>query len=262
MSFSCPELNLDEMLQTAKNYGYEGIEPRIGEGHKHGIEPGLNQSRLDDIKRRAEKSGVEICCLAAPCYFSNPGAAPENIELAKQVLDLARGINCRAVRVFGGAIPEGADREIAAESIVHSLASLSEYAAERGAVVCMETHDDWSDPAHVADIMMRINSPSIAVNWDIMHPVLWAGCSIEESFRALAPWIRHVHAHDGINDQGHAVFKHIGTGCVDHKAAVGLLKNMGYNGFISGEWIGWEPYEVHLPAEIAVLRSYEDQTEI
>ena len=35
MSFSCPELKLEEILKLAQKYGYEGIEPRIGSGHKH-----------------------------------------------------------------------------------------------------------------------------------------------------------------------------------------------------------------------------------
>ena len=27
----------------------------------------------------------------------------------------------------------------------------------------------------------------------------------------------------------------------------------------SGEWIGWEPYEVHLPRELAMLKKYESE---
>lgn len=34
MSFSCPELNLDEMIEVAKKYGYNGVEPRISAEHK------------------------------------------------------------------------------------------------------------------------------------------------------------------------------------------------------------------------------------
>ena len=38
MSFSCPELTLDEMLSMAKEFGYDGIEPRISSNHRHGVE--------------------------------------------------------------------------------------------------------------------------------------------------------------------------------------------------------------------------------
>ena len=65
-----------------------------------------------------------------------------------------------------------------------------------------------------------------------------------------------------INDNGGLVFKRIGTGSVDHKTALGLLKKMRYSGFICGEWIDWESYETHLPGELAVLRKYEEMTSI
>ena len=39
MSFSCPDLDVDEMIALAGKYGYDGIEARISSQHKHGIEP-------------------------------------------------------------------------------------------------------------------------------------------------------------------------------------------------------------------------------
>jgi hypothetical protein len=37
-----------------------------------------------------------------------------------------------------------------------------------------------------------------------------------------------------------------------------LLKNAGYNGFLSGEWINWESWEIYLPREIARLKAIEN----
>ena len=33
MTFSAPQLRLDELLAVAARLGYDGIEPRIGSGH-------------------------------------------------------------------------------------------------------------------------------------------------------------------------------------------------------------------------------------
>jgi len=49
----------------------------------------------------------------------------------------------------------------------------------------------------------------------------------------------------------------MGTGIVDTKRAMQLLASMGYEGYFSGEWINWEPPEVHLPREIETMRGYE-----
>jgi GNAT superfamily N-acetyltransferase len=49
MSFSCPEADIKEFIGIAKQYGYDGIEPRLGSGHKHGIEPGASDEFLQDV---------------------------------------------------------------------------------------------------------------------------------------------------------------------------------------------------------------------
>jgi sugar phosphate isomerase/epimerase len=49
----------------------------------------------------------------------------------------------------------------------------------------------------------------------------------------------------------------IGQGAYDHRRVLELLQAEGYDGYLSGEWINWEPYEVHLPRELATLKQYE-----
>jgi len=36
------------------------------------------------------------------------------------------------------------------------------------------------------------------------------------------------------------------------------LRTIPYEGYLSGEWINWsDPYEAHLPRELATMKSYE-----
>lgn len=50
----------------------------------------------------------------------------------------------------------------------------------------------------------------------------------------------------------------IGEGKIDHKTAIGFLKDSRYEGLISGEWINWEHFDIHLPREIKILRGLEE----
>ncbi|HHY25044.1 MAG TPA: sugar phosphate isomerase/epimerase [Clostridiaceae bacterium] len=257
MSFSGPELDLDKSFKIAKLYGYDGFEPRIEEGHMHGIETNSSKTVLREARLKSEDSGIKICCIATSCSYANPSNTEENIELTKRSIDLAAEVNSPAIRVFGGNIPEGISREKGFDLIVDALTKLSDYALHRGITICVETHDSWCEPQAVADVMKSVNHSAIAVNWDIMHPVLRVSCTITDSFKILKPWIKHVHVHDGlITDRG-LEFKPIGEGKVDHKTAIRLLKDSGYNGFISGEWIDWEPYNIHLPRELKTMKSFE-----
>ncbi len=92
-----------------------------------------------------------------------------------------------------------------------------------------------------------------------MHPVRVAGYSMDEAYEAIAPWIRHVHFHDGAQIDDKLRMLPIGDGIIDHRRAAEILKKANYNGYLSGEWIGWESHEVHLPRELAKMKEYERQ---
>jgi sugar phosphate isomerase/epimerase len=256
MTFSCPELSMSEVLATAKKFGYDGVEPRIDANHKHGVETGASADKRKEIKQQAVDSGISIACVATSCVYANPETAQQNVDYTLKCIDLASDIGSSTIRVFGGQIGKGLSRESAIELVAKSLKAVADHASQRGVTVCMETHDDWCNPAHVAEVMKIVNHPSIAVNWDIMHPVRVGFATMDQAFETLKSWIRHLHVHDAKPETTDLV--PIGTGGYDHKRAIELLLTISYNGYISGEWISWsDPYEIHLPRELATLRSYE-----
>jgi sugar phosphate isomerase/epimerase len=257
MSFSCPELSLDDMLSVAKRFGYDGIEPRLDAGHKHGVEVGLAESVSDRFRAKSESVGIPIWCLATSCRFADPADSEKQVEEALERIELAGELGAHRIRVFGGRFPDDVSREDAIQQVGESLGKLADRARERDVVVCMETHDAWCNPVHVAEVMERVDHPNIGVNWDIMHPVRNGFATIEESFETLSGWVKHVHFHDGVVTDGKLQLVPIGEGTIDHRAAVGLLKGANYDGYLSGEWIGWEPWSAHLPRELATMKGYE-----
>ncbi len=260
MTFSCPQLTLDEVLALAKRTGYDGVEPRIVSKHKHGIETDINAAARKLIKAKFEDSGIAACCVATSCRFADPASSQQMIDDAMRAIDLAGDIGAPTIRVFGGSLGEGLSREEAVELVASSLGRVADHAADRGVTVCMETHDSWCDPNNVAAVMKQVNHPAICVNWDIMHPVRTENATIDESFEALKPWIRHLHVHDASKETGKLT--PIGEGFIDHKRAIELLLTIPYGGYLSGEWISWDdPYENHLPREVATMKRYEQEAQ-
>lgn len=256
MSFSCPELSLDGMLALARRLGYDGVEPRIGSGHAHGIELDASPSSRRGSKRAAQESGIALCCVATSCQYCDPETHEEMVADTHRAIDLAADVGAPAIRVFGGIMAEGVTRQAAVKLLAESMRAVADHAGERGVTVCVETHDHWCDPSHLVQVMKRVDHPAIAVNWDIMHPVHGADVSMDQAFQTLKPWIRHVHFHDGGTTEGKWGLVPVGKGDIDHRRAVQLLQSIGYDGFLSGEWIGWEPYETHLPRELATMKRY------
>jgi len=258
MSFSCPQLTLPEILELARRYGYDAVEARISSKHKHGIELTASRGFRDQCRSELENHAVPICCVATSCRYADPATRAKAVQDTHQAIDLAADLGAPRIRVFGGSIPEGITREDAIEQVAAALLSVADHAGERAVTVCMETHDDWCNPAHVAKVVQRVDRPAIAANWDIAHPVRRAGVTMDEAYQALKPWVRHVHFHDMVAEKdGSSHLLPVGQGKIDHRRAVELLKADDYSGFMSGEWIGWEPFETHLPRELATMKSYE-----
>jgi sugar phosphate isomerase/epimerase len=255
MSFSTPALDLAGMFEVARRYGYDGIEPRLDSGHAHGIEVAITVEQRKAIRGQVDASGIALACLATSLTYADPAKTADMIRQTIERIDLAGDLGVPAIRVFGGRIPEGVTRDQAVDLLVRSLAEAADHAKQRGVTVCIETHDDWCDPANIAAVLQRINHASIAANWDIMHPVRSANVSMDTAFQVLKPWIRHLHIHDGTKADGKLA--PIGTGDMDHRRALELLTEIDYDGFVSGEWINWEPYDVHLPRELAAMKRYE-----
>ena len=93
MSFSCPELTLSEMLALAARVGYDGIEPRLAAGHRHGIET------IDQRGRACARSGSRWRMAPCPspawrpsCQYANPAKVAEKIDETKRCIDLAAAI--------------------------------------------------------------------------------------------------------------------------------------------------------------------------
>jgi sugar phosphate isomerase/epimerase len=245
------------MLSLAKRYGYVGIEPRVQAGHAHGLDLDVDATARREAALKAVESCIDMCCIATSCRYSDPDTVQQNVENTMRGIDLAADVGSARIRVFGGRIRGGLSREAAIDQVAASLSAVADHAQERGVTVCMETHDDWCDPAHVAAVMTQVNHPAIAVNWDVMHPVRVAGWTVDASFETLKSWVQHTHVHDGAQKEGKIAYLPMGTGIVDIRRATQLLASLGYDGYLSGEWIDWEPAEVHLPREIAVMKGYE-----
>ncbi len=264
MSFSAPEAELSDLLNLAVKHGYDGLEPRIDAEHAHRIETSMPAGERDRAKKLAADSGIEIGCLGTSLQFAIEAQADATVAHAREAIDLAADLDCPALRVFGGQFSEGVTREQAAAQCAVGLSAVADYARGRGVVLAFETHDAWTDPTEVISVLQRVDHPSVRVNWDVMHPLRQSGLPVAEAFEMLKDWIVHVHVHDGSLDPENVCILPMGTGEIDHQAAIGLLKQAGYSGFISGEWILSvmpEDFQTiaHLGTEIAKLKEYEAQ---
>lgn len=240
ISFStlgCPEWSWEDMVATAKDFGFDGIEVR-------GIENELyvpkakpfSDVNIQNTKTRLAKLNLEIPCLTSSCYLFDKSNIEFYINEGKEYIDLANKIGAPLVRVLADASPEpgeGIDFDFTAEN----LSTLSDYASGKGVAVLVETNGIFSDSSEMLRLINRINKPNVGVLWDIHHPFRFMKEPIEKTYEALKPFIKFVHIKDSIIENGRLRYKMLGHGDIPVKEALHALKENGYDGFVSLEWV-------------------------
>lgn len=258
---SAPNLTLTELLAAAREYGYDGLEIRSGIGHAHGIDIATGRERRQALRKEAEETGIVLAALGVTSRFTLAEQTEAQIGAAEQAIGLAADMGIPCVRLFCGRIAADDSRDKARERVVSALRRLAPVGARHGVALLLETHDDWSAPRELAEVLRRIDHPSVAALWDVLHTQHEGEASPAEAVSALGPWLRHVHVHDGVRkpqgEAGHPHYRPLGGGDVDHAQVIRALNGIGYTGWLSGEWYAWEPHETHLPRELAALKRAE-----
>lgn len=267
LSFStlgCPAWPFDEIVSRAATYGFDGIGFRgiAGELDLTKV-PQFGAAGIAATRARLAAAGlVASMVLTSSRLIAPAGEVEANLVLAESHIDIAAALGSPFIRVFGGQFPVGLSHAAAVERAAARLVRLGDYAASRGVVVLLETHDDFTDPALLRRVMEAVDHPGVGVLWDVHHPFRILGQPVEAAHKLLAPWLRSVDLKDSIPDAAAPLgyrYVPVGEGDVPIGAALACLKADGYEGFLTFEWEKlWHPDlaapEQAFPQFVATLR--------
>jgi sugar phosphate isomerase/epimerase len=178
-----PALTLDELIDRAREYGYDGVE--IDGKRPHGNPLDLPAARCQELRRKAADAGVEIYAVAANNDFSSP--IPEHREsqlvYLRELIRMTADLGVRTLRVFAGwpggtMAPEGgsyaaarrvwreAHVEVPAErtwdSCRDGLIECARWAGDAGVTLALQNHAPVTNsPADVLRMIREIASPHV-----------------------------------------------------------------------------------------------------
>lgn len=95
-----PALTLFELIERAKEFGYDGVE--IDGKRPHGNPLDVPASRCAEVRRKAEDAGVEIYAVSANNDFSSPIPEQRESQLAylKDLIRMTADLGGKSLRVF------------------------------------------------------------------------------------------------------------------------------------------------------------------
>ncbi len=240
LSFStlgCTEKSLAESLMLAKVYGLDGIEVRGLSGTMDNacireLQPGC----LAATKRLLGKSGIAPVVLGTSCKFHTAEMAEAAMEEGMNSILIAQRLNIPYVRVFGNDLTD--DREACIARVQDGIAKLCSFAGEHGVTVLLEVHGGFNTVETLTPIARALNGKHFGLIWDIGHTHAPYGDDWELFYRAMRPYICHVH----IKDKCGSALVLPGEGEIPISAIVRRMLEDGYDGFFSLEWERkWHP---------------------
>ena len=227
LSFSSrgwPELSWDEMIETAKEMGFGGIEvynlPRFDSmldrsGPFHKYQAAATVRRLRDMN-------LQIPCFDTSCDLSSDENA---VETLLGLMEVAH--NTQVPYVVACALQEQE------ELVAQRLEVLLEKAVELDVGILIKTSGIYADTARLRAMMDGFASDYLGALWDVHHPYRDKGESGDMTIKNLGSYIRHVHVRDS-DDSG--AYQLIGEGTFPVAEVMGALTSVNYDGFISLEW--------------------------
>jgi sugar phosphate isomerase/epimerase len=246
-------LSLPEIIKTAKEYKYSGIE--IDGKRPHGNPIDWPTQKCKELRNLADGEGIEIYGVAANNDFSSPMPEFRECQVAyvKDLIRMTSDLGAKTLRMFLGwpgvtLHPQLAKYDVARDiwDYTHSKVSSEEtwawcregltecaaYAGDAGITLALQNHKPVIvDYPEVLKMVREVNSPNLKISLDA--PILddKSPANIQNAARLVGD--RQVLSHFGGEYDRDANGKVIGEGF--YKDFIKAMHEIGYTGYMSYE---------------------------
>ena len=241
-TLGCPEWSWGDIVATAKDLGYDGIELR---GIEHQMflpkaSPMVGE-QLPKTKNQLKHLGLNISCLTSSCSLHDTKLGT-SLQEGEDYIDLAAKLEVPFIRVLGDSAPEPGVNPFPRQQVKEGLQTLGKAARAKNITVLIETNGHLADSGLLADLISEVNEPQIGVLWDIHHPYRFFNESPATTIARLGKAIQYIHIKDSKIENGKIKYCMLGEGDLPIREIFGALSKEGYDGWVSLEWVKkWNP---------------------
>ena len=251
-TLGCVDKNLSEVIALAKKYEIFGVELRGLDGElSNGKISAFSAEKATNTKEAFASSGVMPIVLGTSCAFHTEEKCEKALFEGTEAIDIAASLGIPYIRVFGNNLTGNlAD---CYHRVISGILSLCRYAEAKGVSVLLEVHGDYVTVDKLQSIVDALGKESaFGLIWDVAHSHKAGGADFLPFYRAMRPYIRHVHLKD-VRDADRALVLP-GEGNIPLREIVDAMEQDGYTGYFSLEWEKhWHP---SLPEIETALEAY------
>ena len=236
-TLGCPSYSWTDIYPIAKDLGFDGIEIRgiQGRAYAPGTAPFL-PNRRERTRVQLERMGLEIPCFSSNCELSDVSRREESITEIMNYVELASDMGTPYVRVLVSRSIHPAG-EVDDDDIVDVLTQLGGYAGVYDVTLLVETIAEYADTARLARVLDRVGMDSVGALWDLHHPYRVFGEDPSVSVANLGHHLHYCQVKDSVQVGDHFEYRMMGDGDLPLHAMFDALRDAGYDGYMSFEWV-------------------------
>ncbi len=236
-TLACPDFSWIDIYSMAKDLGFNGIEVRgIGEETNALKAKPFAEDKVDATAEKLQKLGLEIPCLSTGCCLKFSDKREENLAEISAHADLAAKLNTPYIRILADLTP-APEGEVDDDFIAEVLKEAAAVAENKNVMLLVETNGVYSDTKRLRKLLDTVNSPAIGALWDMHHPYRYMGETGAQTVSNLGDYIKFIHVKDSQITDGKLTYKLMGEGDMPLHEMFSALQKIGYDGFISLEWV-------------------------
>ncbi len=237
-TLGCPDFSWADIYTMAKDMGFNGIELRgLGDDIFTVRSKPFVPTQIDNTVKKLESLGLEVPCISSGCCLKDREKETDNINEIVQYLNLASSLKSSYIRILGDKDPAPGGEDPDDEYIVSVLKKLSPLAKEANVTLLVETNGAYADTKRLKKLIDAVDSPYVAVLWDLQHPYRFFNESPEETYENIGQYVKYVHVKDSRVIEGKIMYFMMGDGDMPLREMLNLLKTKGYEGYVSLEWV-------------------------
>lgn len=227
LSFSTrgwPGFSFEEMLDTASDMGFSGVEVYNLHSFDSLTEKGAPFHKYNTAltARKLREKQLSIPCFDTSCDISSDISA---VDTVIGLMEIARNANVPYVVVC--ALKDDED------SVRSALSELLKKAEQLSVSILVKTSGIYSDTSRLRSLLESFASDRLAALWDVHHTYRDSGESSDDTIKNLGAYVCHVHVRDS-DEKGN--YQLIGEGSLPISDVMRALSSVNYDAFISLEW--------------------------
>ncbi len=236
-TIGCPEWEWDEVLSTASDLGYRGIEIRgVGKETYAPAIAAFSPTQRDHSMESLKRLNLTLTCLTSTCTLGQADGFDAALAEGRAYIDLAAALGVPFVRVLGEttAAPEAAVDDAL---VAKGLRALAEHAQGTGVTVLLETSGHYADTHRLAALFDGLDTAKLGILWDVHHPFRFAGEAPQETLAHIGKWVKYIHLKDSVLAGGRVQYRMLGDGDLPLREMFDGLRTLGYDGWYTLEWV-------------------------